>query len=1136
MLNDDAIGDESRLVLPPRPGHLDGVGVAAWSEPVDIDTYLPAAPDRYPAFLENRVYQGSSGRVYPLPFCERIDPVKRPHRWQAVHLENRFVRLMILPELGGRIHVGLDRITGYDFFYRNNVIKPALVGLAGPWIAGGVEFNWPQHHRPATFLPTDVSIEADDDGSVTVWCSDHDPMARMKGMHGIRLRPDSSVIEVRVRLYNRTEQRQTFLWWANVAAAVHEDYQSFFPTDVTHVADHAKRAVTTFPRATGRYYGVDYAARAADPASPDADRLDWYCNIPVPTSYMVTGTADDFFGGYDHRAGAGFVHWADRHVAPGKKQWTWGNAPFGWAWDANLTDGDGPYVELMAGAYTDNQPDFSFLAPGETKIFSQFWYPIQGIGPVSQATRDAAVSLTRVATAGSARCLVGVAVTADRPDAVVSLRDTDGAVRWSEAAALSVGAGFVREVELSGLSADADLEVVVTAGGVELVSWRPAPGTPVPAPVLATEPPVPGDIVSNDELYLTGLHLEQYRHATRLPEPYWAEAVRRDPGDIRSNVALGARLHDAGRYDEALPYFERAVTRSVARNPNPADGTAHYRWGVTLAHLGRTTEAYEALSTAAWCPGWQSAAHTALARLDARAGRCQEALDHARSALRTEADHLQAMALAVLLLRRLGRAAEADELLAAARALDPLDVWTAHLAGRMITDDPQTRLDVALEYAAAGFFDEALAVLDSAVDGSARLAAGQTGVAPLVHYHRAVLLDVTGRPDAAADARAAARAADARWCLPSRLSDVDALLAATAAEPDDGLARLLLGSWFYDRRQYDVALEHWSASAAARPADPVVHRNLGLAAYNVSADTAAAVASYGRALEQAPDDDRLWYESDQLAEITGVAPAERLRRLQSRRDIVSRRDDLTVVLARLLVAAERADEAWELIAGRRFQPWEGGEGQVLAAWDQAVLAQADRALDAGDPTAAVDHLRTAFRPPSSLGEAPHLLANRSHLELALGDALTAAGDPAGGAAAWRRAADFTGDFQQMATHPYSEMTFYSALACLRLGERDRAAALTGALDAYRRDLVDTPPVVDYFATSLPSLLLFVQDPELRQQAAVALLTAQVRALWSLIRNGHAEVVALSDDQTMSYHWRYLGSSSRLAGRLEVPVP
>ena len=219
----------SRIQLPPAPAELSDVAVKCWSESIAIDTYMPTDPDVYPTFFEKRVYQGSSGRVYPLPFHERVDQVKRPHLWEAIHLENTWVRLMILPEIGGRIHIGLDKTNGQDFFYRNNVIKPALVGLAGPWISGGVEFNWPQHHRPGTFLPVDAHIEREADGAVTVWLSDHDPMDRMKGMHGIRLRPDTSVVEARVRLYNRTPEQHTFLWWANVAAAVGPDYQSFFP-------------------------------------------------------------------------------------------------------------------------------------------------------------------------------------------------------------------------------------------------------------------------------------------------------------------------------------------------------------------------------------------------------------------------------------------------------------------------------------------------------------------------------------------------------------------------------------------------------------------------------------------------------------------------------------------------------------------------------------------------------------------------------------------------------------------------------------------------------------------------------------------------------------------------------------------
>ena len=226
-------------------------------EDVVLPTYAPAAPDRNPMFLEKRVYQGSSGKVYPLPFTDRVAEAPTPRAWKAIRLENAFIDVLILPELGGRIHVGRDKTNGYDFFYRQDVIKPALVGLAGPWISGGVEFNWPQHHRPSTFMPADAHVERHPDGAVTVWLSEHDPMARMKGMHGVTVYPDRAYIELRARVFNRTQHPQTFLWWANVATRVHERYQSVFPRDVTYVADHAKRATSRFPRTDGHYYGVD---------------------------------------------------------------------------------------------------------------------------------------------------------------------------------------------------------------------------------------------------------------------------------------------------------------------------------------------------------------------------------------------------------------------------------------------------------------------------------------------------------------------------------------------------------------------------------------------------------------------------------------------------------------------------------------------------------------------------------------------------------------------------------------------------------------------------------------------------------------------------------------------------------------
>ncbi|QHC67886.1 DUF5107 domain-containing protein [Rathayibacter sp. VKM Ac-2759] len=1061
---------ESTLVLPPVPVDQAGAGVAAWAEPLVIDTYLPGEPDRYPAFLDSRVYQGSSGRVFPLPFHERIAAEKAPHAWDAVHLENRWLRLVVLPQLGGRLHIAYDKSADYDVFYRNNVIKPALVGLAGPWISGGIEFNWPQHHRPATFLPTDVSIEREDDGAVTVWCSDHDPFARMKGMHGIRLRPDSSLIEARVRLFNRSDETQTFLWWANVAAAVNDDYQSFFPTDVEYVADHAKRAVVSFPRVEGEYYGVDYPARV-DAEHPDADRLDWYRNIPVPTSYMVTETADAFFGGYDHGRRAGFVHWADRAISPGKKQWTWGDAAFGHAWDANLTDGDGPYVELMAGVYTDNQPDFAFLAPGETKAFSQYWYPITEIGPAQQATRDAAL---RIDLVDESVLRIGVAVTAVRSGLEITV--SGGVATLHDAAP---GSPVVADRPVPPGVRLADLVVEVRHEGRLLVAVRGSAlerterRSEAPAPAVA--PPRPAEVGTVDELFLIGQYLEQYRHATRSPEPYWEEALRRDPGDLRSNVALAARRHGAARYEEALVLLRRALARQLAWAPNPADGEAHYRLGLTLRRLGRAEEAAEAFAKAAWNAAWVAPASLALARIAGAAdpARAEELL---RTVLRYDAENLQARDLLVLNLRALGRSEEADTLLQETLALDPLDQWARHLAGGPLTADAPTLLDIALEYASAGFVDEALEVLDLADSGTTAL--GQVNVGPLIAYHRAALL---GR------AAPEARHRDATHCLPSRLDDIAVLEEAVARDPRDGLAWSLLGSWRYDRGRGADAIDAWHAALAGDLDDSaaaLVERNLGVAAHNVLHDPDLAARHYASARQRLPGDARLLFEADQLAERRGESAASRLAALEAQPALVEERDDLSVVSARLLTAVGRHDEALRAIASRRFQPWEGGEGQVLGAWDDASLAAARAAAD---PETARSLVMAALTPPPTLGEARHPLATTAELHLALGDALAACGDTAGAREAWAESSRATRDFAGMAAQPFTERSAAAILALARLGDERGATDVLDRFEAFVDELAATPGEVDYFATSLPTMLLFHTDPQQLRDAEVAQL-------------------------------------------------
>jgi len=1116
----------SKLKLPPAPATETGV-VKAWEEPVVMRSYMPAAPDPNPLFLEKRVYQGSSGRVYPLPVIDRVDTESQNHSWKAVHLENEFIRLMVLPEIGGRIHVGYDKIGDYDFFYRQNVIKPALVGLAGPWISGGVEFNWPQHHRPATFMPVEVSIERDSDGSITVWCSDHDPMSRLKGMHGVCLHPGKAYLELRVRLYNRTTDTQTFLWWANVATRVHEKYQSFFPKDVRFVADHAKRAVTEFPLSQGTYYGVDYGERA-ERGIPEQERpahfvpdgsyppndLSWYANIPVPTSYMIVGTRGDFAGGYDHALQAGVVHVSNHHIAPGRKQWTWGNHEFGYSWDRNLTDSDGPYIELMAGAYTDNQPDFSFLAPGETKTFSQFWYPIRKIGVPDFANIDAALHMERRAD----RVLVNLLVTRAMPGSAILLKSNGqeiGAHRADLAPESPV------RIELPVSEAIHDLEVVLECAGKTILRYAPAEVVPTDLPDTATEPPLPDEVASNDELYLIGLHLEQYRHATRSPEPYWREAIRRDPEDSRANCALGRWHLRRGEFAAAEQLLSTAIGRLTRRNPNPYDGEPHYNLGLALLMQRRMEEAYDAFYKSTWNAAWSGPAYHRLAEIDCANHAWERALDHIERSLRSGADNLNARNLQTMILRKLGREDESARLLQATRALDPLDIWSRYLESGEVPQDGQRRLDLGFDLMRAGLLNDAFRVLSAPcehnTDGSRAI---------LLHALGSVCARLGLQEECAAAYREAATV-DPAYVFPNRLEEMVLLEEAIGVNPQDAHAHFYLGNLLYNRRRHDEAIVSWERAADLDPEFPTTWRNLGFAYYNIRHEEQLARRAFERARMLCPEDARILYEQDQLLKRTGELPGRRLAALESVRAQVETRDDLIVELATLYNQMDRPEDALKLLLSRKFQPWEGGEGLVLAQYVRAHCLLGQAALEQHRAAAAIDHFRAALNPQHSLGEVEHLLASHSVIDYWMGAAYQALGNTDTAMALWERAAAQQGDFQQMQVHAISETTFWCAMALRRMGKAEESAALFKEIYDYSVQLRQQEPKIDYFATSLPTMLLFDEDLKQRQEIQASFLEAQ-----ALVGMGETEPASALLQKVQQLDRNHTGAADLIAGLAE----
>lgn len=1050
--------------------------VKAWEENILLPTYAVGEEEKNPIFLEKRVYQGSSGAVYPYPVIEKISDEKIDRLYRAVFIENEFIKVMILPELGGRIHMAYDKVKKRHFVYYNQVVKPALVGLVGPWISGGIEFNWPQHHRPSTFLPTDFSIEEFPDGSKTIWCSEVERMFRTKGMAGFTLYPGKSYIEIKAKVYNRTPFPQTFLWWANPAVVVHKDYYSVFPPDVNAVLDHGKRAVSSFPIATGTYYKHDYSEGV------DISR---YENIPVPTSYMAINSKYDFVGGYEENEKAGLLHVANHHINAGKKQWTWGNGDFGKAWDRNLTDEDGPYIELMTGMYCDNQPDFSWLQPYEEKSWVQYFMPYSEVGMVKNATKEAVVTLQL----NGEEAKVVLYTTALYKNVRVLLKD-DKAIYLDTVINTSPVSPYSALAQIGQVD-PADLQLVITdEKGRELVKFQEDTPEIKPMPDPAKAAKDPKEVASMEQLYLTGLHLEQYRHATYNPMDYYLEALSREAGDVRCNNAVGLLLMRRARFAEAQPYFEAAVKTLTERNPNPYDGEPYYNLGWCKKMQGDLSGAYDAFFKSAWNAAWQDAAYYALAQIDCINGKYDAALELVdRSLIRNWHNH-KARQLKASLLRKSGRVAEALQLIDDSLVIDGFNMgcrfeqYLSYLAigdtaaagkalGKMqhlMHNSTHGYIEYALDFANAGLYAEAQELLNGVITD-------KDPVYPMVYYALGYFASKAGDEAQAITYYKLASKMLPDYCFPNKLEEVLMLQDAILHNPSDAKACYYLGNFWYGFRQYDKAIACWEQSVRLDDTYPTVWRNLALSYYNKLNDKTKALEAMERAFALDTSDSRILMELDQLYKKLRRPHSERLAFLEKHAPLVEQRDDVCIERITLNNQLARYEEARRLIASRKFHPWEGGEGKVTGQYVICRLELAKQAIADKRYQEAVDLLKETEEYPHNLGEGKLAGAEENDIFYFMACAYEGLGDRA-------KAAEYFGKATVGSAEPsiaffYNDQQpdkiFYQGLAWRKLGNEAKARSCFNKLIKHGEKHLFDSVRIDYFAVSLPDLLIWEDD-------------------------------------------------------------
>ena len=1041
--------------------------VKVWEEKVVIPTYEVGAPDKNPMFLEKRVYQGSSGKVYPYPTTETISREKTDRTYTAVYLENQYLKIMILPELGGRIQRAYDKTNDYDFVYYNHVIKPALVGLLGPWISGGIEFNWPQHHRPTTFMPVDYLLQENQDGSKTVFVHDVDQMYGTKGIAGFTLYPDKAFIEIRGQLYNRTAFPQTFLWWANPAVPANDYTQSIFPPDVHSTYDHGKRDVTSFPIATGMYYKYDYSEGV------DISR---YKNVPVPSSFMAENSAYNFVGGYDYQKEAGILHVADHHVSPGKKQWTWGSGEFGQAWDKVLTDEDGPYVELMTGVYTDNQPDFTWLKPYEEKTFKQYFMPYKAVGAVKNASIHAMVNLEK------------------RNDEIYICAYATGLYEDAEIVVHHKGEEILREsVKISPNDIyrktipgkdcqETDMKVEVYGGGRILVAYQ-AEKQDIPELAEPAKPAKsPEEIMTVEELFLTGQHIEQYRHATYLPDPYYLEGLKRDEGDSRINNAYGLLLLRRGRFAEAEKHFRKAVARITGMNPNPYNSEPYYHLGLVLFLQSKYEDAFDAFYKSTWTNEQQEMSFYYLAVISVRRGDFKEALEFINRSLVKNAHNIKARGLKALILRKLGRKAEALEMIKSNLELDHFDflsmfekefVTGVKVDYTIMRNFHENYLMIAKDYAESGSYNEAVQVLDACIQKN-----------PLLHYYKGYYYKQSGDIESCHKEYEKADACDPAYCFPNKIEDVIVLSDAISEKPEGAKASYYLGNLFYDKLRYEEAVASWEKSELLDGHFPTVLRNLSIGYYNKMNQPLLAKEKLEKAFSLDKEDARIFFELDQLYKKLGMPFAERLEKYEENVALIPRRDDLYIEYVTLLNQLGRNQEAYDRIMEYEFRPWEGAEGKITAQYKIALIEMAKEKMNAGEYEKAGELIRKALIYPENLGEGRLAGTKDNDLYYHLGLIQEALGNTGEAAKCYELAT--LGTMEPAGMMYYydqpADMMLYQGLAKRKLGSNKEACARFYKLLDYGKRHLHDDVKIDYFAVSLPDLMLFDEDLNLKNQA------------------------------------------------------
>jgi tetratricopeptide (TPR) repeat protein len=959
--------------------------VKAWEGTITIPTY-GWAEDINPKLwaLEGSVKFSTTVKgsiVYPYPMQDNLSRTKKDRTYKALFLENEYLKITCLPELGGRLHSVFDKTEGKEMFHLNHVIKPGMIAMRGAFISGGVEWNaGPQVHTVTIVSPVDALVGENADGSAYLEVNNLEKSLRTQWTVRVTLHPGKAYLDERIKLYNPEDAVSPYYFWNCTAFPNRPGTRFIYP--MTLGTDH---------------YGVKFFNW---PVNEGRD-MTWLKNYVTSASVFAVNCVYDFFGAYDVDADRGVVQTADHRELGGKKAWTWGTWDFGLVSQQSLTDDDGPYIEVQSGPLP-TQSDYGMLAPRHDVSWQEYWYPVHGLGDgFEYATKDVAVQ-----RAGEDSTLKLKIIATGRFPGSICLVTRGG--RQLLKKTLDLGPENPKIVALSD-AAQSPVEVTITNGKRQVlasfVTPLPIPKTPEPKPSDLMRRP--DEQLTLEEKFLKGRKFDLATNRRKARE-YYKKALAEDEQYSPALRSLAVLDIEAGLYEKAAGRLKAAVKR------DDNDGLAWYFLGVSNLRLRNNDEALRCAYKAMRCIGTGSLGCDLAGRAFMRRGEHSKAVKIFRRAVRLNPDDCKAKDHLILALYAAGRKKQAYKRAGALIAKNPTALvprMVVALRGKnqmnrfvrearaFVGEDEFEMLEASLAFEEIMLVKEAGELLKAAcVD-----VIPEDQQSPMPLYYLAYFASLLKDEDGAEAYLNKASQINRDFVFPSRPGEVAVLEYAVENNPGDAHAHLYLGDLYCHLDRQDDAVRQWNKAVELDSTLSVAFRNLGLYAWSTEEDLSKAEGFYQKAIAARPDDQTLYRDLADILQADKRRP-DAIKVLESMPYEKIRRADIIIMLAQMYVDQQKYTDAIDLLESTPyFVNWEG-QTITWKLFHKAHVERGRRLFEREDFDGALKDFEASLTYPENIGVGRSNKPQEATAQYWRGKALQALGRIEEARSAWKEGA------------------------------------------------------------------------------------------------------------------------------------